>query len=148
MPITEQQANEWTGPLTADELIPMPTKRLTFANLRPFIDFSTAVVHCFVYGGSTPPLFWHLVSADGDLQHICRLVLDRDSKKRAACDAAPASERVAMTPANQVAFFRTYGHESDRTGPSHLYPFIIVSRGSPPPAYRDNTYSRPFAAHV
>ncbi|ORY59027.1 hypothetical protein BCR35DRAFT_335125 [Leucosporidium creatinivorum] len=125
MPITEQEALAWTGPTAADSLVPLPTERLTAATMRLILDFSTEVIHCFIAGGASPPLFALAARVDGsrDLMNCCRRVLERDNSKRRTCDEAPSPDYVAGTRSTQDSFLRTFGHQHE-IGNLGGYPFI------------------------
>ncbi|ORY37702.1 hypothetical protein BCR35DRAFT_336595 [Leucosporidium creatinivorum] len=112
MPITEHEAAAWVGPNSANELVPLPAERLTFATMRHVLDFSTAVIRCFVYGGATPPIrvFWDRIRSSADLLACCHKVIERDSSKRRVCDEAISQSRVAVGgKKDEESFWRTFG---------------------------------------
>lgn len=133
MPITEQEAVAWTGAQSANELVPFPTERLTFRTIRPVLDFSTSVVHCFVYGGPTPPLFWDKIRTAGtrisaELLNCCHKVIERDSSKRKMCDEAASQDHVAIRATkDEGSFRRTFGDFDDVASDARMrYPFMQV----------------------
>ncbi|ORY59018.1 hypothetical protein BCR35DRAFT_335118 [Leucosporidium creatinivorum] len=126
MPITEHEATAWAGPQSADDLIPIP-ERLTWIALRLILDFRTAVIHCLVPGGLTPPLSFRRMSASLQLQELCRKVLERDATRRQSCDEALYQDNIAIpSQLHKAAFLRTLGHVSileDHLA-RHNYPFV------------------------
>lgn len=125
MPITEQEAAAWVGPYSADQLVPLPTERLNVAQIRPMVDFRTAVIHCFIPGGSSPPLFQ---LPDGTLQTHCQRVLELDALKREEIDQASSNTRMAFASGRQDQFIRTFGHLEGVLGTNlGKYPFVKVS---------------------
>ncbi|ORY59028.1 hypothetical protein BCR35DRAFT_335126 [Leucosporidium creatinivorum] len=118
MPINEQQANEWAGSATADQLTIIKSfrrdGRVTADQCRQLMLVSTGVAHCFVAGGPQPPMFslpWEPVQG----AHWCQEVLKRDERKRQTLDG-PQSKSTKLAHKNAAqdpGFLRTFGHERE-----------------------------------
>lgn len=128
MPIAEHEAVAWVRPLTADQLVPLPTERLTWSTARFMIEFRTGVIHCLVPSGPSPPLSFRRISASPHLQDLCQKVSERDAVKREECDEAPQQHGVMGSRMSEEVFLRTFGHRSllDVQFARQNYPFVQV----------------------
>lgn len=128
MPISEQQAAQWAGSATADSLLPMSQHRIRFGTLHQIVDFSTAVIHCFVEGGPTPPILPEGLTYQ--MLDWCGQVLERDRVKREACITNP-SNNLAFMPSSEEGFRQSFGHASEITPRNNHMAFTRVIYSSP-----------------
>lgn len=125
MPITEQQAAEWTGAATADSLVPIPTGRLDYRKVHEMVDFSTSVIYCIVPGGPTLPIFTS--PRHPDVDRWCQKVLERDERKRAKCRDEVWRWYGNGGLSQDDSFRRTFGHETDLAPMGSALQFLRVS---------------------
>lgn len=123
MPISEQQADEWAGSATADYLDPIPPNRIRFGTLLQMVDFSTAVIHCFVAGGPTPPILPEGLT--NQMLDWCGQVLHRDEGKREACILNP-SNNLAFMPSGEEGFRQSFGRANDISPRNNHVAFLRV----------------------
>jgi len=126
MPITEQQAAEWTGPAPADSLVPMPLGRLDWQTVHSMVDFSTSVIHCIVPGGPTPPILTS--PRHPEVDRWCQKVLERDDARRDKCRDLVWRSYANGGLSQDDSFRRTFGHEADLAPMGSALQFLRVSR--------------------
>jgi len=132
MPITEQQAIEWAGSATADQLTTIqsfrPDGRLTADLCRQMMLVSTGVAHCFLARGPQPPIF-NLPPGSGQEEAWCQAFLRRDERKRQTLDGTQASKTTLANKkaADDAPFFMSFGHQSDIRAWENHFPFLQVS---------------------
>lgn len=84
MTITKEQAAQWAGSATAEQLTKLPSPsdgRLRASTCLTMLKCSTEVVHCFIEGGTEPPIL-PLNDSDHYLyRRWCEEVLRRDARK-------------------------------------------------------------------
>lgn len=132
MPIAQQQAIEWAGPATADQLTalrsPRPDGRLTAKMSEYMVNVSSAVVYCIIAGGPHPPIF-PVPGPASQIDQWCRSTLLRDERKR---ETLKGSQSTKTSLANKNAaqdptFLRTFGHQADMRIHDPNIPFLRVS---------------------
>lgn len=129
MTITEQQAIEWAGSATADQLTAVPAGRLTTDMGRHMLSISTSVVHCLIPGGPQPPI---LPLPETRPQPIiwCEEVLRRDAQKRQTFDGHAKYAHTSVL--GDSGFLKTFGREETLQLRSPKLPFVRVSTLSVP----------------
>jgi hypothetical protein len=133
MPITQQQAAQWAGSATADQLTAIrslrPDGRIPAGMVRHMVSISTQVVHCFVAGRAQPPIL-SLPDADGGASQWCQQLLQRDAVKRQTMDGDHPT-RTGLAHTSSLAdpiLLKTFGHRGDITHRNPRIPFLRVSR--------------------
>lgn len=134
MPITQQQAMDWTGSATADQLTAPaiqsshPDGRLTVDTCRKMISVSTAVVYCLVPGGAQPPIL-PLPRTSVRALAWCETLLNRNKRKEEALVKVGNRSILAnRNPANDATFLKTYGHQEYITEGNTNIPYLRVSK--------------------
>lgn len=137
MPITVQQATEWAGSASADQISALQSarhdNRLTADVCLKMACVSTEVIHCFVPGGSRPPVL--PLPADPGLFHLnswCTAILRNDDTKRESLRSTPSTKTALANKnaAQDPGFCRNYGHKEEiRPAEKHV-PFLRVRRTS------------------
>ncbi|ORY59021.1 hypothetical protein BCR35DRAFT_201247 [Leucosporidium creatinivorum] len=122
MPITAEQASLWSPSGHADALIPIPQGRLTVADTLQILDFSVAVVHCFLPSEEAPAIF--SISGFSRENQLCRLILEKVRSRRATLHGKSGTAGASRSTDADISFRRGYGHENEVLESNRNVPFL------------------------
>lgn len=133
MAITKEQAIEWAGTKTADEITKLPLRadgRLRRDTCLSMLQVCTSVVHCFIEGGSDPPIL-PLHPAQILFRRWCDDLLTRNARKTQTLqgDSFVRSGLANRKAVDDSSFLRTFSRPRSASQMNH-YPYLHVSRSS------------------